>query len=56
MKLDFLTLYIVILLNSMTVAIIWAAIAYRYRTFTTARIWLLGCVLTTIGGGVVPPL
>jgi diguanylate cyclase (GGDEF)-like protein len=53
MKLDFLTLYIVILLNSMTVVIIWGAIAYRYRTFTTARIWLLGCVLTTVGGGVL---
>lgn len=53
MKLDFLTLYIVILLNSLTVAIIWAAIAYRYRTFTTARIWLLGCILTTLGGGIL---
>lgn len=53
MTLDFLTLYIVILLNSITVAIIWGAIAYRYRTFSAARVWLAGCVLTTIGGCVL---
>lgn len=53
MKLDFLTLYIVILLNSITVAIIWGAIAYRYRNFAAARVWLAGCVLTTIGGCVL---
>lgn len=53
MKLDFLTLYIVILLNSLTVAVIWGAIAYRYRNFAAARVWLAGCVLSTIGGCVL---
>lgn len=53
MKLDFLTLYIVILLNSVTVAIIWGAISYRYRNFSAARIWLAGCLLTTVGGCVL---
>lgn len=53
MKLDFLTLYIVILLNSLTVAIIWGAIAYRYRNFVAARVWLGACVLSTIGGSVL---
>ena len=53
MKLDFLTLYIVILLNSLTVAIIWGAIAYRYRNFAAARVWLGACVLSTIGGSVL---
>ena len=53
LQLDFLTLYIVILLNSVTVAIIWGAIAYRYRNFVAARLWLAGCVFTTIGGCVL---
>lgn len=38
MALDFLTLYIVILLNSLTVSVIWAAVSYVYRYFITARI------------------
>lgn len=53
MKLDFLTLYIVIFLNSFAVAVIWAAVAYTYRSFVAARIWLLGCVLTMLGGVVL---
>ena len=50
MRLDFLTLYIVILMNSLTVAVIWAAVAYSYRGFLAARIWLAACLLTMTGG------
>ncbi len=53
MPLDILTLYIVILLNSMTLAVIWAAVAYTYRSFIAARYWLAGCLLTMTGGAVM---
>ncbi len=53
MTFDILTLYIVILLNSMTVAVIWAAVAYSYRSFLAARYWLAGCLLTMVGGAVM---
>lgn len=53
MALDFLTLYIVILLNSLTVAVIWASVAYSYRSFVAARIWLGACLMTVIGGAVL---
>lgn len=49
-KLDFLTLYIVIFLNSLTVCIIWTAVSLSYRSFTPPRIWLASVVLTLIGG------
>lgn len=53
MKLDFLTLYLVILLNSLTLTVVWAAITVVYRSFETARYWLAACVLTTVGGGLL---
>lgn len=53
MLLDFLTLYIVILLNSVTFAVIWAAIARSYAGFGAARYWLAGCLMTTLGGAVL---
>jgi diguanylate cyclase (GGDEF)-like protein len=53
MTLDFLTLYIVILLNSLTVAVIWASVAYSYRSFVPARIWLGACLMTMTGGAVL---
>jgi len=53
MALDFLTLYIVILLNSLTVSVIWAAIVVSYRSLTAARYWLAGCLLMTLGGAVL---
>ncbi len=52
-KLDFLTLYIVIFLNSLTVCIIWSAIAFSYRKFKPARIWLLSTTLLLVGGFVL---
>jgi len=53
MALDLLTLYIVILLNSLTVSVIWAAIAASYPTLEAARYWLASCILTTLGGAVL---
>ncbi|MGO4831877.1 GGDEF domain-containing protein, partial [Rhizobiaceae sp. 2RAB30] len=53
MKLDFPTLYLVILLNSLTLTVIWGAIVYDYRNFRAARYWLASCVLSTFGGGLL---
>lgn len=53
MKLDFPTLYLVILLNSLTLTVIWGAIAYVHATIPAARHWLGACILTTIGGGLL---
>lgn len=50
MNLDFFTLYVIILLNSLTLAIVWAAICHAYRAFEAARYWLASCILTTFGG------
>ncbi len=50
MQLDFLTLYVIVLLNSLTMAVIWAAIAVTHRDFGAARYWLASSVLTTFGG------
>lgn len=49
-NLDFLTLYIVIFLNSLTMCVVWAAFAYRYRPNHAALHWLLGMALTVVGG------
>lgn len=49
-NLDFLTLYIVIFLNSLTIAIVWAGFAYAYRPHRAAQHWLSACSLTLIGG------
>ncbi|PWK63842.1 GGDEF domain-containing protein [Aminobacter sp. AP02] len=53
MKLDFPTLYIVILLNSLTLTVIWGAIAHVHRNIAAARHWLGACILTTVGGGLL---
>src|SRR5690554_705773 len=51
--LDFLTLYIVIFLNSLTVSVIWAAFAWRYRPHPAALHWLAACLLALAGGVVL---
>lgn len=51
--LDFLTLYIVIFLNSLTVSVIWAAFAWRYRPHKAALHWLAACLLALAGGVVL---
>lgn len=48
--LDFLTLYILIFLNSLTVAAIWAGFAHTYRPHRAAQHWLIATLLTLIGG------
>ncbi|KZE30688.1 hypothetical protein IMF23_01290 [Chelatococcus daeguensis] len=50
MNLDFFTLYVIILLNSLTLTIVWAAICHAYRPFAAARYGLASCILTTFGG------
>lgn len=49
-NLDFLTLYIVIFLNSLTVSVVWAGFAYAYRPHRAVLYWLAGTVLSLIGG------
>ena len=48
--LDFLTLYILIFLNSLTVSAIWAGFAYAYRPHRAAQHWLVATLLTLVGG------
>jgi len=50
LNLDFFTLYVIILLNSLTLTIVWAAICHAYRPFAAARYGLASCILTTFGG------
>jgi len=50
MVLDFLTLSIVILLNAITMAIVWGLIWWSYRSFGAARIWMFACLTTALGG------
>lgn len=52
-NLDFLTLYIVIFLNSLTVCVVWAAFAVRYRPNPPAIYWLFGMALSVVGGAVL---
>jgi diguanylate cyclase (GGDEF)-like protein len=49
-KLDFLTLYLVILLNSVMLCIVWAGFSHTNRNIPAARYWLMACLLTTGGG------
>ena len=50
MKLDFNTLYVIILLNSVSFAFVWAVFAIAYRSLTAARYWLLALVMTSMSG------
>lgn len=52
-NLDFLTLYVVIFLHSLTVCVVWAAFALRYRANAAAPYWLIGMALTVVGGAVL---
>ncbi|MBS7702457.1 GGDEF domain-containing protein [Chelatococcus asaccharovorans] len=53
MKLDFTTLYVVVLLNSLMLSIIWGSIAGTYRNFLPARYWLASSLINTVGGSVL---
>ena len=50
MQLDFITLYVIILLNSASFAAVWALISYSYRSLTAARYWLAALLMTCASG------
>lgn len=50
MRLDFTTLFIVILLNSAGFALVWAAVSLSYRSVISARYWFAAMVMTCISG------
>lgn len=50
MKLDFPTLYVIILLNSVGFALVWAVVAFSYRSLHAARYWLTALIMTCLGG------
>jgi diguanylate cyclase (GGDEF)-like protein len=50
LKLDFLTLFVVIGLLSLALTAIWGAIAWQHRGFDAARIWFCGCLAQAAGG------
>lgn len=49
-NLDFMTLYIVIFLTSLTVALVWGAFTIRYKEHIAPRYWLAACLLSLFGG------
>jgi diguanylate cyclase (GGDEF)-like protein len=49
-KLDFLTLYIVIFLISLTMSVVWAGFAYTYRPHRAVLHWMAATILSLIGG------
>lgn len=50
MTLDFTTLYVIILLNSLSFAVVWAVIALGHKSMTAARHWFWALVMTCVGG------
>lgn len=48
-SLDYLTLFILLIMNTATLTIIWLGIALVYREFYAARYWMAGSLLTTAG-------
>lgn len=48
--LDFMTLYILVFLNSLAVTAVWAGFAWMYRPYPAARYWLAGTLMTLLGG------
>lgn len=50
MALDFTTLYIVVLLNSLLMAIVWIVVYRSYEQLTAAGIWALACITLVVGG------
>ena len=54
MKLDFFTLYIVIVLISLALAATWGTVSWQHRNFSPARNWLCGTLATMAGGALLP--
>lgn len=51
--LDFTTLYIIILLNSIGFAIVWATISITYRSLASARYWFAATAVSCLSGPVL---
>jgi diguanylate cyclase (GGDEF)-like protein len=47
--LDYHTLFIILIMNSAIVAVIWGGVALAYRDFHAARHWMAGSLLTCFG-------
>ncbi|WP_128254808.1 GGDEF domain-containing protein [Falsirhodobacter deserti] len=50
MQLDFPTLFIIILLNAFSLAVVWLLVVLKYRELISARYWLGGVVLNCVSG------
>ncbi|MFG1395048.1 GGDEF domain-containing protein [Xanthobacter agilis] len=50
MRLDFQTLYVIVLLNSLSYCVVWAGFAHVHRDIPGARYWFGAAVMTTLGG------
>ncbi|MBD9375684.1 GGDEF domain-containing protein [Rhizobium sp. ARZ01] len=50
MSLDFQTLYLIILLNSVVLCVVWSGFVWVHRNIDGAGYWLAACLLTTLGG------
>jgi len=50
MKLDFTTLFVIILLDSFGFAIVWAIISYSYKSLRAARYWFASLTMTCLSG------
>ncbi len=49
-NLDFLALYIVIFLISLTMSVVWAAFAYAYSPRRAVLYWMAATILSLVGG------
>ena len=50
MALDFATLYFVVLLNSLLMAIVWVVVYRSYEQLSAAGIWALACITAVVSG------
>lgn len=50
MSLDFQTLYLIILLNSVVLCVVWSGFVWVHRNIDGAGYWLAACLLMTLGG------
>lgn len=53
MKLDFTTLFVIILLNSVGFALVWAIISISYRSLRAARYWFAALAMTCLSGPIL---
>lgn len=53
MNLDFTTLYVIILINSLGFALVWGIICISYSTLYAARYWFLALIMTFLSGPIL---